>query len=543
MYKSQNKYKNSNAYKNSNNDIDGDIEKKNLRRNNYMRDLSYSNNQEEVDNITLANNKESLGNESDINNNEEAIKEQVNSTPKPKTSINPQKVKAKINTAKRVISFLMRHPWLLLLVIFFVFFVFIIFVVALDLLGGASGKGSGSGDLLSTYTNCDYITVEGKQIEFETYIAGVVSAENGDPAFPEAMKAQAVAARSYALYKTNYCQKAIKNSQENQVYKEPSEAGIAAAKATENEIMLDADGKIVPAYYASYPSGGEFNWSYGSCDAPLCNGTTCSVTLYKVPTGTKYKFTMDQYNDGNTWNGTDLTNQAGHCYGMSQLGARYLDKKGYSYKQILSYFYDYEPASMKEGLGAIIGNLFGYKTRSTEPTSTDTEWTTENLFYQSRATLIGQCTWYAHGRALEILKNSGLSDAEFDKAKGILNKMSGNAGTWYDINKNLGGEGFAYGSEPKVGSIIVWGGDMEAYKAGKCPGQTYPEAGHVGIVEQVNYNLLGQVTSLRISDGWKTGSGSGWNTVNFQYTEWSMDKVNNYKNGCRPLKGYIYLIE
>ena len=40
-------------------------------------------------------------------------------------------------------------------------------------------------------------------IEFEEYIAGVVTAESSDTRFPEAMKAQAVAARNYALYQTN----------------------------------------------------------------------------------------------------------------------------------------------------------------------------------------------------------------------------------------------------------------------------------------------------------------------------------------------------
>ncbi len=450
----------------------------------------------------------------------------------------------KITTAK--IMSLLVNPlfWIILGVI--IVAIALIFIMAVLISSYGGGSGSGSGGLLATYSNCDYITVEGVgPIEFEKYVAGVVTAENGDPAFPEAMKAQAVAARTYALAVSNYCSEPIGNGENVQVYKEPSEAGILAAKETESEVMLDTNGKAIQTNYSSYPDGGEHNWSYGKCDVPICDDTTCTVSMYKIPTGEKFEFKMDKYNDGNLWNGLELTNQGGHCYGMSQVGARYLEKNGFDYTEILQTFYAYEPASMKTGFGAIIGSiLYGYEPRVTKPTASDSEWTNENIFYTSNNKLVGQCTWYAHGRALEILKNSGLKGEELNKAIGILRRIRGDAGQWFEANKKLGGNGFAYGDEPKLGAIVVWGGVSKEYGASHCPGNRYPECGHVGIVEQVNKNpLTGEVVSLRISDGYKEGSGTSWDTVRFQYRERSIEYVQSYSNGCRNLIGYIYLVE
>lgn len=544
-------YNSNNKYKNIKNNENGNMKNTNFRKNHYYNQFLNRNDEDNIseENKGIDNNEQAIENS---NNGQKSALEGQNFQ-KPRKSIGHRITNVK-NKTRRLIhigKFLMTHPYILIIVGVIIFIFIIIVLMSFDMFADGKGSGGTSGNKgesgsLSTYSNCDYITVDGVgQIEFEEYIAGVVTAESSDTRFPEAMKAQAVAARNYALYQTNNCTKSIANGEGAQVYKTPGDAGRNSANETAGEIMLDENNDIVPGYFASYPSGDSFDWSYGSCGSVSCSGDTCSTTLYKVPSGKSFTFTMDKYYDGSTWNGAELTNQGGHCYGMSQLGARYLDSKGYSYINILSEFYDFKTSSMNTGNGLIAGSIDGYTIRTTIPNNSNTAYTSENFYYVSDNTLLGQCTWYAHGRAVEILKNSGLSNEDLETAKGILKKMKGNAATWYDVNKGLNGNGFAYGSDPKPGSIIVWGAGMDAYNSGKCPGYDTVQYGHVGIVEDVKYDEDGNVKSLIITDGWKDEpwNSASWSTVNFQYKEWTYSEVYNYHNGCRPVLGYIYLLD
>ncbi|MEB3232748.1 MAG: CHAP domain-containing protein [Leptolyngbyaceae bacterium] len=83
------------------------------------------------------------------------------------------------------------------------------------------------------------------------------------------------------------------------------------------------------------------------------------------------------------------------------------------------------------------------------------------------------CTWYAHGRAMQL----GYSEY-------VLDSMWGNAGTW----DNSASRGAYVTSQPKAGAIAVW----EAYVNGAG------SVGHVAFVEKVN------------SDGTITISESNW---------------------------------
>ena len=134
----------------------------------------------------------------------------------------------------------------------------------------------------------------------------------------EAHKAQAIAARSYAL--ANLGKRAkhgydLKDTPEDQAY-----GGASAETAQTNEavsetegLVLIHDGKIIPAYYSA---------SAGGHTKDASQVWTKDLAYIKA---------MPSFDDGIKKNG--------HGVGMSQYGANNLAKKGYNAYQILRYFY------------------------------------------------------------------------------------------------------------------------------------------------------------------------------------------------------------
>ena len=179
------------------------------------------------------------------------------------------------------------------------------------------------------------ITVVGKDgnastIDFEEYIAGVVSNEAYSSEGMEALKAQAVAARTYAINLTNYCEKTISNSTNAQTFtKDINDRAREAATSTAGEILVDSNGKIFGAQYDSF--------CYDDKDCPDAKKNadgTYSVTYTKVPNGEKHVITLSdpkQYGR--------ITHGKGHAHGMSQLLSYQMANEGKTYQEILSYFY------------------------------------------------------------------------------------------------------------------------------------------------------------------------------------------------------------
>ena len=99
------------------------------------------------------------------------------------------------------------------------------------------------------------ITVDGfGSMSIEQYMLGIYEVPNDWPI--EALKAQAIAARSYAMAFTNSGAKSICTTQKCQVYKGGNKGGKweQAVKATEGEILIH-NGQIVKAYFASTAGG------------------------------------------------------------------------------------------------------------------------------------------------------------------------------------------------------------------------------------------------------------------------------------------------
>lgn len=153
-------------------------------------------------------------------------------------------------------------------------------------------------------------------VDLEDYIKGVVPCEMSPSWEFEALKAQAIAARSYAL--ANLGKQArygydLKDNTEDQAYGGASSETKITNKAVDEThgLVLTYDMKVISAYYSASAGGMTSTNAWGGY-APY---------LRSVPS----------FDDNVAKNG--------HGVGMSQHGANNLAKKGYNAYQILQYFY------------------------------------------------------------------------------------------------------------------------------------------------------------------------------------------------------------
>ncbi len=153
-------------------------------------------------------------------------------------------------------------------------------------------------------------------IDLENYLKGVVPSEMPASWEFEALKAQAIAARSFALANLGKQAKYgydLKDNTEDQAYGGASAETNITNKAVDEThgLVLTYDMKIISAYYSA-SAGGMTSSSVWGGYAPY---------LHSVPS----------FDDNVAKNG--------HGVGMSQHGANNLAKQGYNAYQILQYFY------------------------------------------------------------------------------------------------------------------------------------------------------------------------------------------------------------
>lgn len=167
------------------------------------------------------------------------------------------------------------------------------------------------------YNKNGLLTIINK-LDIEQYLMGVVPSEMPRSWSYEAHKAQAIAARSYAL--ANLGKRAsngydLKDTPEDQAY-----GGASAESAQTNQAVKETEGivliynlKIIPAYYSA-SAGGQ-------------TSTSAAVWTKNLP----YLQSVPSFDD--------KIKKNGHGVGMSQHGANNLAKNGYNAYQILQYFY------------------------------------------------------------------------------------------------------------------------------------------------------------------------------------------------------------
>ncbi|MCM1339804.1 MAG: SpoIID/LytB domain-containing protein [Muribaculaceae bacterium] len=153
-------------------------------------------------------------------------------------------------------------------------------------------------------------------VDLESYLKGVVPSEMSPSWEFEALKAQAIAARSFALANLGKQAKHgydLKDNTEDQAYGGASVETNKTNKAVEEThgLVLTYDMQIISAYYSA-SAGGQ---------------TSASAWGGNVP----YLRSVPSFDDN--------VKKNGHGVGMSQHGANNLAKEGYNAYQILQYFY------------------------------------------------------------------------------------------------------------------------------------------------------------------------------------------------------------
>ena len=242
----------------------------------------------------------------------------------------------------------------------------------------------------------NYITIAttGEKIDFETYVMGVVAAEMPASFSVEALKAQAVAARTYAIHKTNNLVQPIDTTTAHQVYFPVNNLSseyrekIRTVVEETRSLVLVKDGKPISAMFHAASNGfTESALNYGGNDVSYLQSvpspeeklTTHRFSISELNHLLKQKFSVEQIkqaaierNDtnrineitigGKTWTGRDfrdllslastdfkiqinegvveiIASGYGHGVGMSQVGAQELALEGYTYEEILMHYY------------------------------------------------------------------------------------------------------------------------------------------------------------------------------------------------------------
>ncbi|MEO4054081.1 stage II sporulation protein D [Solibacillus sp. CAU 1738] len=246
------------------------------------------------------------------------------------------------------------------------------------------------------------ITIEGtaEPIPLEQYIIGVVAAEMPASFHPEALKAQAIAARTYVIRTTNFGSKPIKPTTAHQVFASKEarqekwlttfsqyEQKISSAvEATASQILTYNDEPISAMFHASSNGLTESSYNYSGNEIPYLQTTTTpeqdiqtmtlSVASLNAALGTKWTqvdylaLKLERNDTGRvqkisgkrTFSGRDFrqllglrstdftlvkngsaiditTRGYGHGVGMSQYGANEFAKLGRSMEQILLHYY------------------------------------------------------------------------------------------------------------------------------------------------------------------------------------------------------------
>ena len=165
--------------------------------------------------------------------------------------------------------------------------------------------------------NLNYFQTNDIQLDFEYYLKGVVPAEIGN-AHIEACKAQAVAARTFALCKSSKSGQITDMPSVDQCFRvgriSSSYANAQlAVEETAGQVLYYNDKLINNAYYSN-SNGGRIKSSY------------------EVWGGSRpYLISKDDPYDKGPGNG--------HGVGLSQVGAKQMAALGFNYKQILEFYY------------------------------------------------------------------------------------------------------------------------------------------------------------------------------------------------------------
>lgn len=389
-----------------------------------------------------------------------------------------------------------------------------------------------------TYAYCSGVTMvdtSGNVIgtyNLDDYVAGVVRHEMSSNQNSEAYKALAIAARTYTLAVTNNCSVSIENSTSSQMatIEDVDDYASAAAKETSGKILIYND-NIFASQYDSFCYN-DSDCQFGEEDGKLY------VIYTKLPNNEKHKVYLskdyEQYING------------GNGYGLSQVVAYEMANNGSTYEEILKFFY-----SDGVKITSMVTSSGEYNSSSTPPTSASelkekSDYYASlgivmigqnpfdlSILYNSNASNLGQCVWYARSRALELILTSDMDEETKYQALVAISNTRGNGESWFDNPSLSIFEKNSDYSMPLPGSIVSWSGGSSV-----CS----PRCGHVAIVESVDYDNK----TITISEGWNSGGPGGprnWDNVVFNVQTYTFEEIKGYTNPrSYSFNGYVYIL-
>lgn len=216
---------------------------------------------------------------------------------------------------------------------------------------------------------------DGAIYNLEEYVAGVVLAENAyfttntDGTLNiESAKAQAIAARTYALQETDFCKTNMTtgSGSQNFKYADPD------STSTSVQVAIKAATETAGMYLAYTDNTNEppeiFSSEYDAfCASADCNDSdTCTASyeypwvIGKIPSTHTFEIPSSSVAFSEYKNQCDDThgNDGGHGRGMSQEYANYMQTQGFTYEQILRFAYgeEIDGVYIVIGGGGDIGN-------------------------------------------------------------------------------------------------------------------------------------------------------------------------------------------
>ena len=427
-------------------------------------------------------------------------------------------------------------------IIFGIIILLILSVLFISLLSSENlgGGGSESVSYVAGYEKCSSITVSGLgTYSLEDYVAGVVEHEAYKDGGIEALKAQAVAARTYAINSTKNCTTSIGNSQASQTFSaNPSEISKQAANETAGQV-LTYDEKVFSTMYDS------FCYNDKDCpDAVKNDDGTYSVTYKKLPNKETHTITLSD-----TKQYSRIVEGGGHASGMSQLVSYQMAASGKKYDEILKFFYSSNvkiSSIVRKSSPGTLGKFNGsFNIRTSKPLWLNSP---ENNYYNQ--TINGsnwfQCVWYAKARAYEILTTmTKANETRRQTAIEALLNAHGHGSHWYNNAQNDGSMSIFSSSDdytkPRPGAMVSWKWNSSgciSYYGHNCSNDS-ENYGHVAIVESVDETKK----TVVISDGWyRCGSWNNYDCFGFRSKEYTYDYINKF-GGNYIFLGYVYLTD
>lgn len=212
------------------------------------------------------------------------------------------------------------------------------------------GGSSNNPNLINYSGVCSMVTVEGSgTYPLDEYVAGVLKHEVGVyGAYPEYLKAQAIAARSFVVAsKSGGTSCTVPNSASFQVFSEidpnsESDQRFLQAATETSGMVVSRNGEVALTQYMSYPNA---NYSKD------VNGKW-TVTLQKFSNDPSTEWTWvgskskDEIQGALGYYAGAVSMSNNHHYGMSQTIGAWLGHEGYSYTEIIDLFYGTDDSSL-----------------------------------------------------------------------------------------------------------------------------------------------------------------------------------------------------